>query len=62
MTFRFGNGVHVVPGGALLLLSKGLLRDLGCHISLRRAHLLFEKLAECEQWWKANTRSICFYP
>ena len=41
------NGVlraFVVPGGAPLLLSKGFLRDLGCHIDLGRGHLFFEKL------------------
>ena len=41
------NGVsrmHVVPGGAPLLLSKEFLRDLGCHIDLGRGHLFFEKL------------------
>ena len=36
--------VHVVPGGAPLLLSKELLRDLGCHIDLGRGRLSFEKL------------------
>ena len=36
--------VHVVPGGAPLLLSKEFLRDLGCHIDLGRGHLSFEKL------------------
>ena len=36
--------VHVVPGGAPLLLSKEFLRDLGCHIDLGRGHLFFEKL------------------
>ena len=41
------NGVlrlHVVPGGAPLLLSKEFLTDLGCHIDLGRGHLFFEKL------------------
>ena len=33
--------VHVVPGGAPLLLSKEFLRDLGCHIGLGRGHLSF---------------------
>ena len=28
--------VHVVPGGAPLLLSKDFLKDLGCHIDLGR--------------------------
>ena len=37
-------GVHVVPGGATLLLSKEFLRELGCHIDLGRGHLSFEKL------------------
>ena len=36
--------VCVVPGRALLLLSKEFLRDLGCHIDLGRGHLFFEKL------------------
>ena len=36
--------VHVVPGGAPLLLSKEFLRDLGCHIDLGRGHLFFEML------------------
>ena len=36
--------VHVVLGGAPLLLSKEFLRDLGCHIDLGRGHLSFEKL------------------
>ena len=36
--------VHVVPGGAPLLLSKEFQRDLGCHIDLGRGHLFFEKL------------------
>ena len=36
--------VHVVPGGAPLLLSKEFLRDLGCHIDLGRGHLPFEKV------------------
>ena len=36
--------VHVVLGGAPLLLSKELLKDLGCHIDLCRGHLFFEKL------------------
>ena len=36
--------VYVVAGGAPLLLSKGFLRDLGCHIDLGRGHLFFEKL------------------
>ena len=36
--------VHVLPGGAPLLLSKEFLRDLGCHIDLGRGHLSFEKL------------------
>ena len=37
--------VHVVPGGAPLLLSKEFLRELGCHIALGRvARLFFEKL------------------
>ena len=36
--------VHVVPGGAPLLLSKEFLRDLGCHIDLGRGHLFFTKL------------------
>ena len=31
--------VHVVSGGAPLLLSKKFLRDLGCHIDLGRGHL-----------------------
>ena len=31
--------VHVVAGGAPLLLSKKFLRDLGCHTDLGRAHL-----------------------
>ena len=42
-----GNGVqrvHVVPGGAPLLLSKEFLKDLGCHIGLGRGHLFLEKL------------------
>ena len=36
--------MHVVPGGAPLLLSNEFLRDLGCHIDLGRGHLFFEKL------------------
>ena len=36
--------VHVVAGGAPLLLSKEFVRDLGCHIDLGRGHLSFEKL------------------
>ena len=36
--------MHVVLGGAPLLLSKEFLRDLGCHIDLGRGHLSFEKL------------------
>ena len=36
--------VHVVPGGAPLLLSRGFLKDLGCHIDLNRGHLFFEKV------------------
>ena len=36
--------VHVVPGGAPLLLSKEFRRDLSCHIDLGRGHLFFEKL------------------
>ena len=60
MTFRFGrvvailpvgnagvNGVlrvYVVLGGAPLFLTKEFLRDIGCHIDLRRGHLFFEKL------------------
>ena len=36
--------VHVVPGGAPLLLSKEFLRDFGCHIDLGRGHLFSEKL------------------
>ena len=36
--------VHVVPGGAPLLLSKEFLRDLGCHIDLGCGYLFFEKL------------------
>ena len=36
--------VHVVPGGALLLLSKEFLTDFGCHTDLGRGHLSFEKL------------------
>ena len=36
--------VHVVPGGAPLLLLKEFLRDFGCHIDLGRGHLFFEKL------------------
>ena len=36
--------VHVVLGGAPLLLSKVFLRDFGCHIDLGRGHLYFEKL------------------
>ena len=36
--------VHVVPGGAPLLLSKEFLVDLDCHIDLGRGHLSFEKL------------------
>ena len=36
--------VHVVPGGAPLLLSEEFLRDLGCHIDPGRGHLFFEKL------------------
>ena len=36
--------VHVVPGGASLLLSKEFLADLGCHIDLGRGHLFLEKL------------------
>ena len=36
--------VHVVPGGAPLLLPRGFLRDLGCRIYLGRGHLFFEKL------------------
>ena len=35
--------VHVVPGGAPLLLSKEFLRDLGCHIDLGRGHLTFRE-------------------
>ena len=30
--------VHVVPGGALLLLSKDFFKDLGCHIDLGRGY------------------------
>ena len=30
--------VHVVLGGAPLLLSKAFLKDLGCHIDLGRGH------------------------
>ena len=46
--------VHVVPGGAPLLLSTEFLRDLGCHVDLRRGHLSFENLGvrvvvPCEQ-------------
>ena len=33
--------VHVVSGGAPLLLSKEFLRDLGCTIDLGRGHLFF---------------------
>ena len=36
--------VHVVPGGAPLLLSKEFVKDLGCHIDLGRGPLFFEKL------------------
>ena len=36
--------VHVVPGGAPLLLLKEFLRDFGCRIDLGRRHLYFEKL------------------
>ena len=36
--------VHVVPGGAPLLLSNEFLKDLGCHIDLGRGRLFFEKL------------------
>ena len=36
--------VHVVPGGAPLLLSKEFLRELGCQMDLGRGHLFFEKL------------------
>ena len=36
--------VHVVLGGAPLLLSKEFLRDLGCHIDLGRGQLFFMKL------------------
>ena len=36
--------VHVVPGGAPLLLSQECLKDLGCHIDMGRGHLFFEKL------------------
>ena len=36
--------VHVVPGGAPLLLSKECLKDLGGHIDLGRGHRFFEKL------------------
>ena len=36
--------MHVVLGGAPLLLSNEFLRDLGCHIDLGRGHLSFEKL------------------
>ena len=36
--------VHVVPGGAPLLLSKEFLRDLGCHIDPGSGHLFFEEL------------------
>ena len=35
--------VHVVHGGAPLLLSNEFLRDLGCHIDLGRGHLFFGK-------------------
>ena len=36
--------VHVVPGGAPLLLSNEFLKDLSCHIDLGRGRLFFEKL------------------
>ena len=36
--------VHVVPGGAPLLLSKEYLKNLGCYIDLGRGHLFLEKL------------------
>ena len=36
--------VHVVPGGAPLMLSMDFLKDLGCHIDLGRGHVFFEKL------------------
>ena len=36
--------VHVVPGGAPLLLSIQFLRGLGCHNDLGRGHLFLEKL------------------
>ena len=36
--------VQVMPGRAPLLLSKEVLKDLGCHIDLGRGHLFFEKL------------------
>ena len=36
--------VHVVAGGAPLMLSKEFLKHLGCHIHLGRGHLFFEKL------------------
>ena len=35
--------VHVVPGGAPLLLTNEFLKDLGCHIDVGRGHLFFEK-------------------
>ena len=35
--------VHVVPGGAPLLLSNELLKDFGCHSDLGRGHMFFQK-------------------
>ena len=37
--------VHVVHGGAPLLLSNEFLKDHGLHIDLGRGHRFFEKLA-----------------
>ena len=36
--------MHVLPGGAPLLLSRELLRDFGCYTDLGRGQLSFEKL------------------
>ena len=42
--------VHVVRGGAPLLLSKEFLKDVGCHIDWGLGHPFFEKL---------GVRAIC---
>ena len=67
MTFRLAilhvgiagvNGVlrvHVVPGGAPLLLSKEFLRDLGCHIDLgKRTVAAFA--STLDEFWATRTQ------